>query len=170
MANTYYSSLYELNPYRGQATYVARAPGEDTRAKSVLEVATFTLATTVILGIGDQIKLITGFPAGTKVARFCINSANGYDSSTTLVFNLGWASQAAGIGLLTGATFLRAGATTSLTDAQVLAGTVCGGNVQTTTNLQAAGSLDELQFTVTTASTGAGTNGLATFLVELILP
>jgi hypothetical protein len=86
--------------------------------------------------------------------------------------NLGWASQAAGIGIVTGLTTgsIRGGGTISITDAQVLAQTAAGGPVTATTNLQAIGESDTLLIYVSAAATSAGTNGASQWLCEGMCP
>ena len=170
MANNYYSNLYDQVPYRGGVgLYIPRSPNVDHRANDVADIITFNIPTGVILGIGDIIHLVPSTPAGFRLTRFAITGP-GYDSATTLVFNIGFLSQGSGAGVLTGQTFLRAAATTSLTDAQVLASSAAVGPQSSTLNLLPAGSNDELVIVVTTASTGAGTNGNSTVLFEAILP
>lgn len=168
MAN-FYSNLYELAPYRGQQSFLARSPNVDHRAGDIAEFITFNIPTGTVLGIGDVIHLIPSTPSGFRLTRFSITNP-GYDSSTTLVFNLGFLSQAAGAGVLSAQTFLRAAATTSLTDAQTIAASAAVGPQTTTLNLLPAGANDELVFVVTTAATGAGTNGISTCLFEAIFP
>lgn len=173
MATTYYSSLYDATFYQGSATglYTPRAPMDITRGVPFVETFTFTIATGLVLGLADQIRLIPALPKGFQVTRFCM-TLPGYDSGTTLTANLGFASQALGVGIVTGITTaaLRTGATFSCTDAQILAGSTAGGPVTATTNLQAIGDSDTLLIYVSAAATGAGTNGTTQVLVEGILP
>lgn len=166
---TYYSSLYELAPYRGAQTFIPRSPQIDHRAVPITELFTFNIATGTILNTNDIIKLLPAMPQGSKVTR-CAITVPGYDSAATLVVNLGWASQANGAGIATGFGPIRAAGTTSVTDAQVLAQTAANGTATVTTNSQAAGAQDELVLFVTTGATGAGTNGIAQVLVEYISP
>lgn len=167
----FYSSFYDSTPYQGSLLYTPRAPNVITRGVPFIAMGTFTIPTGTVLGLADQILLVPALPSGFKVTRFVATSP-GYDSGTTLTANLGWQSQALGIGIVTGynTTFLRTGNTTAVTDAQVLAQTAAGGAVTATTNLQAIGSSDSLIFYISAAATGAGTNGATQFLVEGILP
>ncbi len=171
MTTIYYSNLYDSTPYQGTLLYTPRTPNVITRGVPFTTLASFTLGTSVILGIGDTIRLLPAVPKGFIVTRFTATSP-GYDSGTTLTANLGWASQALGVGIVTGynTTFLRTGNTTAVTDAQLIAQTAAGGSVTATTNLQAIGESDTLLFYVSAAATGAGTNGKTTFIVEGILP
>ena len=94
------------------------------------------------------------------------------DSGTSLTANLGWASQALGVGIITGidTTALRTGTTIGATDTQIMAATAAAGPATATTNLQAIGESDTLLIYVSASAAGAGTNGVSTILIEGILP
>lgn len=173
MTTKTYSSFYDATFYQGSATglYTPRAPVPVTRGVPFVAFGTFTFAASYVPTIGDQVLLIPALPSGFKLTRFAITVPD-LDSGTTITANLGWASQAAGIGIVTGldTTSLRAGGTISVTDAQILAQTAAGGAVTATTNLQAIGSTDTLLIYISASATGAGTNGTSTFLAEGILP
>lgn len=173
MTTKTYSSFYDATFYQGSATglYTPRSPNVITRGVPFTTIGTFVFATTYVPTIGDQVLLLPAVPAGFKVTRFAITVPD-LDSGSSLTANLGWASQAAGIGIVTGLTAgtLQAGGTISVTDAQVLAQTAAGGPVTTTTNLQNAGDTDTLLIYISASAAGAGTNGTSTFLVEGILP
>ena len=166
---TYYSSLYELAPFRGAQNFIPRSPQVDHRAVPVTEIFTFNVASGVVLNTNDVIKLLPAVPSGAKVTR-CVITVPGYDGGAALVVNLGWASQANGAGVVTGFGPIRAAGTTSVTDAQILAQTAANGTATVLTNNQAAGAQDELLLYVTTGAASAGTNGVATVLVEYIAP
>jgi hypothetical protein len=168
---TYVSSLYEAAPNRGGTANIARSPSVDHRGVPATELFSFTIPTGTVLATNDVIKLVPGLPAGTKVSRFAM-TLPGYDGGTALTANLGWASVASGAGLVTGLTTasIRTGGTISVTDAQVLAQTACGGVATATTNLQAAGAQDELVIFVSAGAASAGTNGATNVLVELVYP
>lgn len=167
MANTYYSNLYELSPFRGALSYNPRANNVRERGGIAAVEFTFTIPTTIVLGIGDIIKLVPALnPGGTKVRRYTAKYP-GYDGGAALVYNLGWMSQANGAGLITGSTSARGAAVESLTDTQMLNQTASGGAVTVVTNNQQPGTYDELVIFVTTAAASAGTNGLTTGYLEL---
>jgi hypothetical protein len=168
----YYSNLYDTTINQGVTLYTPRTPNVITRGVPFTTMGSFTIATGVVLTAGDTIRLLPAVPKGFKITRFVATSP-GYESSTgALTANLGWASQALGVGIVTGynTTFLRSGNTTAVTDAQVLAQTAAGGSVTATTNLQAIGESDTLLFYVSVTATAAGTNGATPFLIEGILP
>lgn len=173
MTTKTYSSLYDATFYQGSATglYTPRTPNVITRGVPFTTIGTFTFATAYVPTIGDEVLLLPAVPSGFKVTRFAITVPD-LDSGTTITANLGWASQALGIGIVTGLTAgtLQAGGTISVTDAQVLAQTAAGGPVTATTNLQAIGDTDTLLIYISASATGAGTNGISTFVVEGILP
>lgn len=173
MTTTTRSSFYDATFYQGSATglYTPRAPNVITRGVPFTTIGTFSFATAYVPTIGDQVLLLPAVPSGFKLTRFAITVPD-LDSGTTITANLGWASQALGVGIVTGldTTALRAGGTISVTDAQILAQTAAGGPVTATTNLQAIGSTDTLLIYISASATGAGTNGTSTFLVEGILP
>jgi hypothetical protein len=171
MTTKYYSSFYDVTPYQNGSLYTPRAPNVITRGVPFTTMGTFTLAAAVVPTIGDQILLLPAVPSGFKLSRFCITVPD-LDSGTTITANLGWQSQALGVGIVTGldTTALRGGGTISVTDAAILAQTAAGGAVTATTNLQAIGATDTLIIYISASATGAGTNGVAQFLVEGILP
>ena len=167
------SSFYDATFYQGSATglYTPRAPNQITRGVPFTTIGTFVFATAYIPTIGDYVNLLPAVPKGFKVTRFAITVPD-LDGGTSITANLGWASQALGVGIVTGldTTALRGGGTISVTDAQILAQTAAGGQVTATTNLQAIGSSDTLIIYVSASAASAGTNGTSTFLVEGILP
>lgn len=165
----YYSSLYELAPYRSAQSYIPRSPQVDHRAVPVTEIFTFNIPSSTIINTGDIIKLLPAVPSGAKVTR-CTMKVPGFDGGSSLVVNLGWASQVNGAGVVTGFGPIQAAGTSSVTDAQVLAQTAANGTASVTTNNQAAGAQDELLLYATTGAASAGTNGTATVLVEYIFP
>jgi hypothetical protein len=167
----YYSNLYDSTPYQGSLLYTPRAPNVITRGVPFTTIGTFTLAAAVVPTIADQILLLPAVPSGFKVSRFAITVPD-LDSGTSITANLGWQSQALGVGIVTGldTTALRSGGTISVTDAAILAQTAAGGAVTATANLQAIGATDTLIIYISASATGAGTNGAAQFLVEGILP
>jgi len=168
----YYSSFYDATPYNGSTLYTPRAPNQITRGVPFTTMGTFNIPAGVVLTAADTIRLLPAVPKGFKLTRFAATSP-GYESSTgAITANLGWASQALGVGIVTGwtTTFFRGGSTVSVTDAQILAQTAAGGAVTATTNLQAIGESDTLLFYISVTATAAGTNGISQFLVEGILP
>jgi len=168
----YYSNLYDSTVNQGVTLYTPRTPNVITRGVPFTTMGTFTVASGVVLTIGDSIRLLPAVPKGFKITRFAATSP-GYESSTgAITANLGWASQALGVGIVTGwtTTFFRAGSTVAVSDAQVLAQTAAGGPVTATTNLQAIGESDTLLFYISATATAAGTNGTSQFLIEGILP
>jgi hypothetical protein len=167
----FYSALYDSTINQGSTLYTPRTPNVITRDVPFTCLSSFTIAAATVLTIGDSIRLLPAVPKGFIVTRFVATSP-GYDGGTSLTANLGWASQALGVGIVTGynTTFLRTGNTTAVTDAQVIAQTAAGGAVTATTNLQAIGESDTLLFYVSASAASAGTNGKTTFLIEGILP
>ncbi len=166
-----YSSLYDITPYQGSTLATPRQPNVITRGVPFVEIFTLTTATAYVPTIADQWRLLPCVPKGFRVTRAVMAFAD-LDSGTSITANLGWASQALGVGVITGidTTALRTGTTIAATDTQIMAATAAGGPVTATTNLQAIGESDTLLIYVSASAAGAGTNGVSTILIEGIYP
>lgn len=169
MTANYYSSLYDAVPYQGSNTglYLPRAPVSDTLDKPFVSYFTFTIAASTVLGTGDIIWLMPAVPANFRVTRGCFNFP-GYDGGSSLTMNLGWASAASGVGIVTGLTTaaIRSGAVLSLTDTQILAATAAAGAATVVTNNQQPGNGDSLIIYVSAGAASAGTNGATKVIIE----
>ena len=115
----YYSNLYDLNPYRGQATYSARAAQAYQRSNDIAPFVTFNIPAGTILNTGDIIKLLPGTPAGFRCTR-CTWTFPGYDGGAALVANMGWMGMGnIALAVITSAS-IRTGGQYALTDAQLI--------------------------------------------------
>lgn len=169
----YYSSLYEQAPFRGGTpVFIPRNPNVDHRAQDFAEIFTVTIPTTTQLLANDIIHLVPSTPAGFRVTRL-VEKLGDWDSGTTLAGNIGFLSQALGVGVETGSslfTSLQTGAVYSLADTAIMSASAAVGPQTATLNLLPAGANDELVLYVTTGAAGAGAVAVAQFLIEAIVP